>query len=312
MKPNRKPWNMVTSSNLGLKFNFLNLNVAIFVAVIFVIIALYHFNESRVRELLFEGSNVVNDSAASSDRSNGPLVPLSRCNLFEGRWVRDNESYPLYRGKQCSLMNDELACEKYGRTNLDYQHWRWQPHQCDLPRFDASKMLEKMRNKRIVYVGDSVNRNQYMSMVCLMESSLMDRPKQLRYNGSLITFKAFDYNVTIDFYWEPLLLESNGDDPIIHRVPVRIIRNHGIEKHARNWNDADVLVFNSYVWWRQLKIKILKGSFENADTDNVYEDIEMLPAYEMALQTWFDWIDNHVNRTKTRVFFVSSSPTHNR
>ena len=38
----------------------------------------------------------------------------------------------------------------------------------------------------------------------------------------------------------------------------------------------------------------------------------MLKAYEMALTTWFEWLDNHVNRSKTRVFFVSSSPTHNR
>lgn len=66
-----------------------------------------------------------------------------------------------------------------------------------------------------------------------------------------------EYNVSIDFYWEPMLLESNCDHPSNHRVSERIIRARAIEKHARNWNDADVLVFNSYIWWRQLKLKVL-------------------------------------------------------
>lgn len=54
-----------------------------------------------------------------------------------------------------------------------------------------------------------------------------------------------------------MLLESNCDDPTYHRVSERIIKADGIEKHAKNWEDADVLVFNSYIWWRQLKLKVL-------------------------------------------------------
>lgn len=59
---------------------------------------------------------------------------FSKCNLFHGKWVFDNESYPLYKEQQCSFMSDQLACEKFGRKDLDYQNWRWKPHQCDLPR----------------------------------------------------------------------------------------------------------------------------------------------------------------------------------
>jgi hypothetical protein len=58
----------------------------------------------------------------------------SKCDLFSGKWVFDNESYPLYKEKQCSFMSDQLACEKFGRKDLSYQNWRWKPNQCDLPR----------------------------------------------------------------------------------------------------------------------------------------------------------------------------------
>lgn len=58
----------------------------------------------------------------------------SGCNLFSGKWVFDNRSHPLYKEKQCTFMSDQLACEKFGRQDLSYQNWRWQPHQCDLPR----------------------------------------------------------------------------------------------------------------------------------------------------------------------------------
>lgn len=152
-------------------------------------------------------------------------------------------------------------------------------------RFNATKFLEKLRNKRLVFVGDSVNRNQWVSMVCMVEHFIPDGRKMRVYNGSLISFKAFvcltnlfiptcfwiqksetvlcilwsehffcllqEYNATIDFYWSPLLLESNSDNPIIHRVEYRIIRADRIEKHANVWKDADFIVFNSYLWWRK-------------------------------------------------------------
>lgn len=56
------------------------------------------------------------------------------CNLFEGKWVFDNESNPIYREEECKFMSDQLACGKFGRKDSSYQYWRWQPHKCDLPR----------------------------------------------------------------------------------------------------------------------------------------------------------------------------------
>ncbi|XP_052173765.1 protein trichome birefringence-like 34 [Diospyros lotus] len=237
-----------------------------------------------------------------------PPPPSPTCDLFSGHWVFDNLSYPLYKDRECRFMFDDLACEKYGRKDLSYQHWRWQPHGCDLPRFNAKALLERLRGKRLVFVGDSINRNQWVSMICLLESSIPQPFKYMKLNSSLYTFKATEYNVSIDFYWSPLLVESNCDDPSNHSFWDPIVRIKSIEKHARHWGDADILVFNSYLWWRTPKLKLLEGSFESPN--KAYKEVKALRCYKMALKTLSNWLDINVNRTKMQLFYVSMSATH--
>ncbi|GMP26996.1 hypothetical protein CsSME_00003193 [Camellia sinensis var. sinensis] len=175
---------------------------------------------------------------------NGTGDSLQGCNLFLGKWVYDEKSFPLYKELECSFIDDGMACERFGRKDFNYQHWRWQPHDCDLPR-----------GKKLVFVGDSLNRNQWASK---------------------------EYNASIDFYWAPLLVESNSDDLINHRIPDQIVRVQAIEKHARYWTNADILVFNSYIWWRWPKLKDLWESF--GSFDGIYKEVEMLRSYEQALR----------------------------
>ncbi|GMN40420.1 hypothetical protein TIFTF001_009638 [Ficus carica] len=234
----------------------------------------------------------------------------SKCDMFSGNWVFDNKSYPLYGEKQCTFMSDQLACEKFGRQDLSFRNWRWQPHHCDIPRFNATALLERLRNKRLMFVGDSLNRGMWVSMVCLVDSAIPPAFKTMHSNGSLNVFKATEYNASIEFYWSPLLVESNSDNPVSHRLPERIVRVKAIEKHARYWTDTDILVFNTYLWWRsKSKMKVLWGSFE--DSDGIYKDVKRSRVYEMALKTWSDWLEVHVDR-KTQLFFVSMSPIHER
>ncbi|XP_051131796.1 protein trichome birefringence-like 34 isoform X2 [Andrographis paniculata] len=178
-------------------------------------------------------------------------------------------------------------------------------------RFNATALLERLRNKRLVFVGDSLNRGQWVSMVCLLDKAIPPHLKYMHNNGSsLITFKAKEYNAKIEFYWAPLLVESNSDDPVLHRLPERIVRAQAIEKHARHWTDADILVFNTYLWWRRPQMDVLWGTFNSSD--GIYKKVDMLRSYELALKTWADWLEIHVNRSKTQLFFMSMSPTHER
>ncbi|KAJ3680890.1 hypothetical protein LUZ60_015379 [Juncus effusus] len=234
------------------------------------------------------------------------------CDWSMGQWVYDNVTRPLYHMDQCKFMHEEVACDKYGRKDVMYQQWRWQPHSCDLPRFDGIRLLEKIRGKRLVFIGDSLNRNQWAAMACLIESVLPEEQKKRVYTFNVMSLIAKSYSVTVDFYWSPLLVESNADDPVNHQKPTRIMKAYGLEKHAKNYMDADILVFNAHIWWQlpDTKMRILYGEFEDANA--TITDVEMFEGFEIALNSWSHWLKNHLNNTNKQIFFMTYSTSHSR
>ncbi|KAF8396976.1 hypothetical protein HHK36_018614 [Tetracentron sinense] len=231
------------------------------------------------------------------------------CDVYSGRWVRDESTRPLYDESECPYIQPQLTCQEHGRPDKWYQQWRWQPHGCSLPSFNATLMLEKLRGKRMMFVGDSLNRGQYVSLVCLLHSTIPDNAKSMQTFDSLTVFRAEEYNATIEFYWAPFLLESNSDDAIVHRVTDRIVREGSINKHGSHWEGADILVFNTYLWWMTgLKMKILRGSFKDEMKDIV--EMKTEDAYRMAMKSMVKWVQNNMDPNKTRVFFTSLSPSH--
>ncbi|KAG7569888.1 PMR5 N-terminal domain [Arabidopsis thaliana x Arabidopsis arenosa] len=231
------------------------------------------------------------------------------CDVFSGKWVRDEVSRPPYEEWECPYIQPQLTCQEHGRPDKDYQFWRWQPNHCDLPSFNASLMLETLRGKRMMYVGDSLNRGMFVSMICLLHRLIPEDQKSIRTNGSLTVFTAKEYNATIEFYWAPFLLESNSDDAIVHRISDRVVRKGSINKHGRHWKGVDIIIFNTYLWWMTgLKMNILQGSFDDKEKNIV--EVSTEDAYRMGMKSMMRWVKNNMDRKKTRVFFTSMSPTH--
>ncbi|KAL3630560.1 hypothetical protein CASFOL_023544 [Castilleja foliolosa] len=232
---------------------------------------------------------------------------ISGCDIFSGRWVRDY-TRPMYEEWECPYIMPQLTCQKHGRPDKDYLYWRWQPHHCSIPSFNGTLMLEALRGKRMMFVGDSLNRGQYTSLICLLQRAIPDEhARTMEIVDSIHIFTAKDYNATIEFYWAPFLLESNADNPKKHRVSDRIIRNGTVDKHGQHWKVADILVFNTYIWWIS-GLSVLRGSFEDEVKDTV--KIPMVDAYRIAMMSLVKWIDKNVDPTRTRVFFATMSPTH--
>lgn len=61
------------------------------------------------------------------------------CDIYRGRWVRDESTRPHYQESDCPYIQPQLTCQEHGRPDKEYQFWRWQPRDCDLPRFLDSR-----------------------------------------------------------------------------------------------------------------------------------------------------------------------------
>ncbi|KAF0925808.1 hypothetical protein E2562_018464 [Oryza meyeriana var. granulata] len=239
------------------------------------------------------------------------------CNVFSGIWVRDEAARPLYREADCPYIPPQLTCEAHGRPETAYQRWRWQPHDCTLPAFNAAKMLEALRGKRVMFVGDSLGRGQFTSLVCLLLAAVPDpaaRSFDMSPDQQHSVFTAVEYNATVEFYWAPFLLQSNADNAVVHRISDRMVRRGSIGHHGRHWEGVDVIVFNTYLWWcTGLEFRILDGPFD--DSGNRSETatstwVSTEEAYAMAFREMLQWTREHMDFNTTRVFFTSMSPTH--
>ncbi|KAI4322999.1 hypothetical protein L6164_022643 [Bauhinia variegata] len=250
------------------------------------------------------------------DRSDGgrnrlPVIVLPEdrieetCNVFEGEWVWDNVSYPLYQEESCPYLVKQTTCQKNGRPDSYYKNWRWQPHGCKLPRFDPLKVLDMLRDKRMMFIGDSLQRGQFESMVCLVQSVIPEGKKSLQRIPPMKIFRAEEFNASIEYYWAPFIVESISDHATNHTVHKRMVKLDSIANHGKHWQGVDILVFESYVWWMYKPlINATYGSPDNVQKYNV------TAAYRLALETWKDWLESNIKPQTQKVFFMSMSPTH--
>ncbi|XP_062083630.1 protein trichome birefringence-like 6 [Humulus lupulus] len=241
------------------------------------------------------------------------LISSTRdCDVRRGKWVFD-ESYPLYTNSSCPFIDEGFNCESNGRPDKGYMKWRWQPQGCDIPRFNATKMLELIRGKRLVFVGDSLNRNQWESMLCMLMGAIRDPTKVYETHGRRITkekgnysFRFVDYRCTVEYYVTHFLVhEGKGR---VGQKRVQTLRIDSIDRSSSRWKGADILVFNTAHWWSHHKTKAGINYYQEGG--QVYPRLDVSTAFRKALTTWASWVDKHINPRKTQVFFRSSAPSH--
>ncbi|XP_008237680.1 PREDICTED: protein trichome berefringence-like 7 [Prunus mume] len=239
---------------------------------------------------------------------------VEKCNVFKGRWIRD-ESYPLYNASQCPFAESGFNCLANGRKDKGYAKWRWKPRNCDIPRFDVRAVLETLRGKRIVFVGDSLGRTQWESLICLLMTGVEDKKSVYEVNGNKITkrirflavrFSSFD--LRIDFYRSVFLVQLASAP---NRAPKRVkstLRVDKLDEISKEWIDSDILIFNSGHWWTPSKLFEMGCYFQEGKSLKL--GMPITTAFKTALNTWASWAETMINTNRTSVFFRSFETSH--
>ncbi|CAO2043844.1 unnamed protein product [Urochloa humidicola] len=239
---------------------------------------------------------------------------MASCDMFYGNWVRD-DSYPLYPAGSCPHIDESFNCHLNGRPDKAYQRLRWQPKACRIPRLNPADMLERLRGKRLVFVGDSLNRNMWESLICILRNSVKDKSRvfevsgrsQFKAEGSY-SFLFQDYNCTVEFFRSPFLVQV-WEMPIRNGKGTReTLRLDIIDRAFPRYKNADIIIFNTGHWWTHDKTSLGKDYYQEGN--HVYSELNVHDAYRRALNTWANWVDSNVNPKKTTVFFRGYSASH--
>lgn len=250
------------------------------------------------------------DSATGGVIDNAILEKLQNCDIYKGTWVKD-EGYPIYRPGSCPYVDEAFDCQSNGRPDSAYTQWRWKPDECELPRFNVTDFLVRLRGKRLMLVGDSMNRNQFESLLCLLREALPDKSKMYETRGNKISkgrgyfiFKFVDYDCTVEFVRSHFLVrEGVRVNAQGNSNPTLSIDR--IDKTANRWLRADILVFNTGHWWAHGKTSRGKNYYKEGDY--IHPRFDPVEAYRRAIKTWATWIKENIKRDKLVIYRGYSS-----
>ncbi|KAK6933900.1 Trichome birefringence-like, N-terminal domain [Dillenia turbinata] len=250
-----------------------------------------------VLSLIFSCLGVAKAEQSQINIGNGRRAANNSCNLYEGSWVWD-DSYPPYDFSKCPFLPKDFDCLGHGRPDRNYLKYRWQPNNCNLPRFDGVDFLNRLRGKTIMFVGDSISYEHGQSFICHLLAAvpslqiIADKP-------NTVIFK--DYEITVILSFTEYLVDIENEQV------GRVLKLDSI-KNGQIWKDMDILVFNTWLWWP------VSGERQPwdyiQDGDQLVKDMDRMEALRKGLTTWAKWVNSDVDPSKTKVYFRGITPVH--
>lgn len=279
--------------------------------------------ETENKELNFDSPPVNPSWKDNSDVENITYSSQNQvCNYAKGRWVADSRR-PLYSGFGCKRwLPTSWACRLTQRKDFSYEGYRWELTNCEMPEFDRSAFLTKMQDKTIAFIGDSLGRQQFHSLMCMStggedrpevkdvgsEYGLVKRPGTVRPDGWAYRFPAT--NTTILFYWSSTLCKLeriNSKDPgssfALHldRMPTFL---------TKFLHRFDVLVLNTAHHWIKAKFQANRCvMYVNKKPIKNGMLMDMRNVKNFTVHRVVKWIDSQLPfHPGLKVFFRTRSP----
>ncbi|GAB4838060.1 Protein trichome birefringence-like 16 [Ancistrocladus abbreviatus] len=246
------------------------------------------------------------------------------CNYARGKWVADDHQ-PLYSGSGCKKwLSGMWACRMTQRTEFAYEKFRWLPHDCEMEEFEGSKFLKRMQDKTLAFIGDSLARQQFQSLMCMItggeerpevmnvgwEFGLVKARGALRPDGWAYRFP--NTNTTVLFYWSACLCDLvplNMSDPTA-KVAMHLDQAPAFLR--RYLNKFDVLVLNTGHHWNRGKLNANRwvmhlGGMPNTDPKLV----DIGRAKNFTIHNIVKWVDYQLSKhPNLKAFYRSISPRH--
>ncbi|WVZ78140.1 hypothetical protein U9M48_025901 [Paspalum notatum var. saurae] len=182
-----------------------------------------------------------------------------------GRWVPTPRPVPapLY-GASCPFHRGSYNCLRNGRPPL--APLSWAPARCGgavvVPRIDAAAFLAAARGRRVGLVGDSLNENLAVALLCALHSA-DPAARRWKRRGAWRGGYFPRHDVTVAFHRAVLLAKHTwvpveNDSEQEHRQDGRKgIYRVDVDVPADEWINAttfyDVLIFNTGHWWGTYK-----------------------------------------------------------
>ncbi|KAJ4726509.1 Trichome birefringence-like family [Melia azedarach] len=260
----------------------------------------YHLLFVFLLATLISSVHAINDYSYTIQQQQQQKKVKNGCNYFEGSWVHDN-SYPLYTSWTCPFLKGGFDCLRNGRPDQDYLKYKWKPAACDLPRFDGQDFLERYRGKKIMFVGDSLSNNMWLSLACMLHSAVPNSNYTITTKGLLSTFFLQEYGTSVMWLKNGFLVD------LVYDKIGKILKLDSISSDSQ-WLEMDTLIFNTYHWWMHTGASKTWDYFQVGS--KIVKEMDRMEALKIALTTWGKWVDSNIEFSKTKVFFQGVAAVH--
>ncbi|RZC44453.1 hypothetical protein C5167_037399 [Papaver somniferum] len=209
--------------------------------------------------LLFSALKNSIDKHANLEFKPPPLSSsASTCDYTKGSWIYDPVGSRKRYDNTCKEIFKGWNCISSNKSNAyDIIKWRWQPSQCNLPQFDPIRFLKQFSNTDIGFVGDSLNRNMFVSLVCSLKQ-VSKEVKKWRPAGSDRGYTFLGYNLTVAYHRTNLLArygrwQANENGGMLESLGYKEGFRVDVDVPEGTWAEApsfhDILILNTGHWW---------------------------------------------------------------